>query len=770
MKKVKSLLKKIRINIKKIIHLVDYYFFFNLISIKYFITFIIRRYILSEVTWSFFYFAFVISVSLLINRFINGTLLVANTFSYFTATGAMLGGILAIVFTLNTFMMQNAADNSSAGFYKTLGKDNYQDLTYFLIAITSVSLFSFSFISDKNKFYFLGKEYLWLDLAFSSSIILIGLVFYLIYQLYKRVFERIQPLSSIQIIQKKAIGELNQIEKDAKAIAKLISKNPKIKQKKNIILASTFQRMNVRITALNENLDYLFDYHDKLLSRQEKHTAIQVLYVLKNIVERFFSIRKESSIIIPTQLLFATTSDLQSFLQPNLEKLKLVGEDYAQNNDNSGITNVTWLFYYIANSSTQIKFINPLPNEHPVFGQCTGYFNQLVDSLIKIGSEEGLFQSAIIYGKLGLISINKGLVHELHQFYEQLSKIASYANIKRQDNILGEVIGSYNLILDKLISEESIDYRLEFEQLLTKFREVILLSFISFNTGYRRDTYTTQTTLTSPFVLIRDKSRLIVSAANRTRARAKKIKLQYAFIHIEDEFRQFLRQLAEDMHSADNILISTFADSISFFGQSLLSLSQERSWINHKSTLISDATAYLYMPYWFISSAQKIETNHNFDQLINTVSIITIEALKINQDDIVIKGIEDLYKIANLMFQKDTEDYCSSSSGIMECICQIGILAFKMQKTNVLTLVKKTFIDYMQIYPTKCLTNAPDLSSLPLRYTNPLQDYIARLSRARSERRGLLHILDNSEGRLLSEVTDDDIKLFYKEIWNVELG
>src|SRR3989344_3147034 len=72
---------------------------------------------------SLIYFLGIFIVATKMTGILSGSFLFNEGVTFFTATGAMLGGVLAIVFSLSTFLMQNAAQHSSAGFYDVLEKD-----------------------------------------------------------------------------------------------------------------------------------------------------------------------------------------------------------------------------------------------------------------------------------------------------------------------------------------------------------------------------------------------------------------------------------------------------------------------------------------------------------------------------------------------------------------------------------------------------------------------------------------------------------------------
>jgi len=87
------------------------------------------------------------------------------------SAGAMLGGILAIIFSFGTLLMQNAAGSSSAGFYNVVGRDPVQHLIYWILTFIIIYCFGLAIPLGQSE---ILSKYVFL---FSSAV---SLAFFLI--------------------------------------------------------------------------------------------------------------------------------------------------------------------------------------------------------------------------------------------------------------------------------------------------------------------------------------------------------------------------------------------------------------------------------------------------------------------------------------------------------------------------------------------------------------------------------------------------------------
>ena len=114
-------------------------------------------------------------ITFLLMDFLSAHSLKTNMPVFLVSVGAMLGGILAIVFSFGTLLMQNAASGSSAGFYNIVGRDPVLHVIYWILTLIIIYCFGLSIalgrIDVLNKYSFIYS------LVVSLVFFLIGISF-----------------------------------------------------------------------------------------------------------------------------------------------------------------------------------------------------------------------------------------------------------------------------------------------------------------------------------------------------------------------------------------------------------------------------------------------------------------------------------------------------------------------------------------------------------------------------------------------------------------
>jgi len=95
------------------------------------------------------YFSILLGCAIWLGRFIDPNFSKSDAITFFTAVAAMIGGILAIIFSLSILLMGNAAERIPVGFYETAAKDGFHNFIFFLISTCSLTVFVFSLLFGK---------------------------------------------------------------------------------------------------------------------------------------------------------------------------------------------------------------------------------------------------------------------------------------------------------------------------------------------------------------------------------------------------------------------------------------------------------------------------------------------------------------------------------------------------------------------------------------------------------------------------------------------
>lgn len=774
-----KILNQIKIKIlglqTKIIRQISYFrkeiiFRFSLekLVLKNILRFKVLQYINAKRTFigTVIYFGLLIFFTLILGRYVDPAFDKSDAITFFTAVAAMIGGILAIIFSLSILLMGNAAERIPVGFYETAAKDWLHDLIFFLISICSMVLFSFALLFGK-----LGLGYA--SQSFQLAMGLVGCVFYLTFIFYQRVRERLNPNNVLRIASKQAFEKLDFTHKRAQDIAEVLMRQPKLEKSvtKEEALATSFQYLQPEFTYINSRLNYLFDYHDKLVASNERSSALSVLQVITNILQKYFQTRKDSSLVLPAGFILATTSDSRAFLTPPLERLVAVGENYMRENDNEGITRVIYIFVRLCKSASEINYLTKHKIESPIMEQCRGYLNQLLESAIKFNHQEALFQGILAYEEIIPIVIKQNLQHEFITIYDMLDNIAMSALTNKYNVVFGQVVNTYTSILSQLISTKYFNLEMELGSLWEHLRNIIFYAYISMATGTLDSSFSVQTNLNNPFTAMSSMIFQTARAATNAETEEESNDWKEAFFTTTEELRSTLRYLSEKMKTTSHILVDTFGNIISDVGCLLVDLTKNEKWTNDKKELVKQIGWYIFQTEWFTHDLKKIKDNNSFDSLIEAASKIGIKAIHQDLEETAKDAIKILYNFANKMIlYEEGEGYGFTEPRIMERACYIGILALKLGKTDIIDGLKEYIKSFEEAYRKKWYPEGPPEAgkSISPSYDQLLLEVHGLIERKRS-RYGLMPILNRADENLLPLITEEDINKFIMSIWGVKI-
>jgi hypothetical protein len=698
--------------------------------------------------------------------FVNVLVLSPQTLNYFITVGAMIGGVLAIVFSLKTLIMQHAAENSSAGFYRTLGKDKRQDIVFFLLVFSVLLFVLFALTASPYEFVFYGIRFELLTIIFQVSIFIIGFDLYLIFLLHEMLFKRIDPFNAIKHIQRTSFDYLDSISQRATQFADLMMIHPKTDKKtsRDQMLASTFQSFKPDLQFLSYRLEYLFDYHDKVLSRNDKTASLAILDVIASILEKYFVIRKDSSFLLPSGFFFVSSSDSQEFLTPHLERLVSVGQDYLKQENAVGVRKVISIFQELAGYAGEIKFIGSRSTDNPILMQCRGYLDQFMESVIQKTFFEGMFKGASAYTSIGAYVIRKNMMHEMMPIYDMLDKIAYAALLKKQEVVVTEVVNGYAGLIH-VLAEDYWLFQQKIELILEHTQQIIIWAFIVYKGQSIRENRMQQDVV-KPYESLADTIYEIVKKVPTLRNR-KKTNAKGAAIEGMEELRASLRQLSENLNSADRLLIHSLANIIEKVGMLAITLINDPEWSDEKRKLTNLAGWYIHQPKWFTHDVAKIESNLNFDALPEATAKMGIVAVKENQMGVAEESVEIISQFAIEMLEKEAgRRYGFTEPRIMVLGCYVGILALKQGQNNVINKLKELIPAFEEAYKQKWFSTPPPAG---VRFSSPsenqlmvevllLIDTIEDLNRVRDP-------FGSAEEMIIREVSVEDVKKFIKEIW-----
>ena len=429
--------------------------------------------------------------------FIDGDSL--STFSI--SSGAMIGGMLAILFSLLTFSVQNAAEKFSAGFFKILAEDKIQNLIFYLLGLFSLLLMLGGVILPISL---ISLEGLTLIL-----LVLTGISIHLLYVSYNRVAKRIDPSEGLSKVQDRMLRRLVSLRKQAEDASKVILKRPGNKDSREMCLAVSFITLNDNLIEVERSLEFLFDLHEKYLLSGEKNMALSTLHVIRNILVQYIIIRSDCSVSQASSLaLLATTSDSHGFLTPNIEALVAVGSAYIRSHNDTGSTKVINVFKDLSLAAIKVKYVNLHRGDNPLFSHVSGYLQNFIEIAVAEKSPETMFQGVNAITTLALAAVDAYLDTEVLDLSNQLFNIATKTFELPDEEKRKRVVYQYALngqlrILVRLVE---LDHNLEvnLKIVLERISAMIKYGLLLVIKGGIDSNLFTQTVLSAPFSAMKD--------------------------------------------------------------------------------------------------------------------------------------------------------------------------------------------------------------------------------------------------------------------------
>lgn len=711
--------------------------------------------------WTIGYFLVLIICVLLLGSFLSPQTI--NSIApdlYFTEI-TVLVTILTIGFSFSLLLIQYASQNLPSGFYKLVANYIIHDVIFFISTFITLILFVFALIHGS-----LGLDLS--KIAIQLSLFMVGSAIYSMYFLFNRVRERIDPFNILQEIRNNVFKYLDGLKKNAHDYANIIKLDPAYKKdlSEGNLLAFVFNSFRPGFESVNTSIQYLFDYHDKVLNNKEKKLALYTLTNIGSILQKYFDVRKDSSLMLPTGLL-GRTSDSQHFLTPTLERFIDTGKSYMKIFDNQGTTEVINVLTSLTLSASQMKNTAGIKVENPVVEQCRGYLGMLMNTAIDLKYEEGLFQGSIAYQRIGLMAIENNLHLDISSTFSTLNKIGYASIIQKQEVVFGEVIGAYNALLTKLLSENYFNLDMTLKDLLENVNPLILMQFILIKSvNSSSNLLSTQTTLALPYKTMAQQ--LFIIARNCKKLKDRDLQRnQHTFIETAEQLRSALRYFSENMQSADHLLVNEFASIIASVGCLLIALSKEDKWKSNSKKLIDIAKWYAHQPYWFTHEVKQFESNLSFDNLVESVAQIGIMAVQNNEDDIALGAINDICLFTSFAMEKEKRpSYGLTEARIMELACHIGIVALKHKKTSIVESLKIKIKEFEEKYIKQWFPNKEDDTHSSIKKDQLMLEVLGLTNRSFDDRMDLMFI-EQEERQFLQAIDQADINNFLKEVWKV---
>jgi transcriptional regulator with XRE-family HTH domain len=690
--------------------------------------------------------------------------------SYFITAAAMIGGILAIVFSLALFAQQSAADMYSSRFFEIYTHDLTSKFNYFFIVGITLAFFWIGV-------FLLGRGETPLGLwswSVPISIVLIATVFVLIDWQHKNVRTKTNPVQAIRFLERMALRFLKDTDKQARAIGKVVRSMGVASSDATAVASAYHHGLSPRLADLDRQIENLFEISMKLSEKQEVKTTNEGLNSVCRILNQYFVLRSDTSLILPSTVsIFAQESDSQDFIGRNLERFNNAGEKFMDTQRTENAVFIVRVYESLAEHAKKMKFAGPLKN-NPILEQVSGYFNTYVSSAIRKQDQEVIFQSIKALQRFANIAIDLKITTLLLGAQKPLQDIAIFGLAQKLTFLVDSVTKTQVSIVDHLIFGDSFNAEFTADGWFESLKAITVYYQIALKETYLPDDFTTRMGLSAPYEklieLVGVRSQVMIDQFEDGKVPDDLDSL----MHLFESTGKHLRELSEAIKDCDSTLIDTIGRLIEVINRAIVILLTFKNLPREARVELEKRLGWnIHLPSWFAHYAESFRASNAFSTLIDAVAKTGLLVYDRKLDDHFIGDcVNSLYSIANHALAKIQDGSGYDEPRIMKKICYFGILAKKDGNKPLLTEVGTKVYEFEQNHFDRYLADVklpegvdPE-KVLGMVSKNQLENemYRWREDFAREHYNGH-RIMDSASDRMHDLISVEDIDWFIFEVW-----
>lgn len=671
-----------------------------------------------------------------------------------STVGAVIGGAIAILFTLSTFILQSNADLFSTRYLKKIISNVSEKVIFWLLVMLSVISFIISFSVESRLNNGFTNYHLF---GFLVGVIFVS--FYLIFIFYEDLRERVNPETYLAKSRDHAVNQLIKIHRKFKLGAKIqdIIMDYK-KEEKSFLIDVQYRSYPVWATIVLENIKHLYEASLRLLAKNQIEATKISVNCIRDIYFKYLELRDGNFSKTPASLfMLSSTVDDQGFTVSVLEYLQSLCNKFLQENRKENSIHLLGVYEQLLEKSLPIEFSNEKPyrDSNPISSLIFGYYGGFVESIIKTMDIDLIWGATKSLNNMQVLILQKTEGDTfLRTIDDKLEKISLHF-IKNGDSksvFIKEVI---NIIFNRIIlswdkySDDEILWKYLFENLK---KHLIMLSLVNTRSDF---------SISELFINFNQWRTNAVNFVFEIKDKEQQQDKIDKYIALLEKWSDFLLDLARDMGIANNPL-----------GLSIIqSIKQNINIINFIEGRGGEYLEEIYKTQfnaisWFFHNIKKIKNYHSVE-LENTFEILIVEIIKNLKSekriDITKNNIIDLYiELIDKLFEKIEDSYGYDQPRIIVKLVPVGVILDKYKHEyaqKVLDKIIKLNKEYLEKYKEFWILKEEKNVSGPSKYqlckeVSELKEEIFSLNRMRL---GIDYFLNR-------EITQDEWDLFVKKI------
>lgn len=695
--------------------------------------------------------------------------------SYLVATGAMIGGTTAIVFSISLFLLQGVSD-----MYSSRHLEDYVNPWRGQLIFPSIIAITLAFFASGLH---VASSTTTMSTSLASSIVaaslfLIGVVFALIDRQYEVVRRKVSPANMIDFLRTKAQGLLRRTEDDAAQIAAIV-RAPIDGMTHEEALAVAYNRvLGSYVADLGRQTEQLVDVALRLAERHEVETARRALVAVGEIVAAYLQARRTSSLAFPSAVaLLAIESDLQPFLSARFEQLNRAGLTFLRAGQNDLAAQVVDAYRAVADAAKDITPLG-LERENPIIEWTMLSLNTYMRDSLSTRNIEVIFQGISVLIAIGVMASDAGLDAQLLAVQERLEEFGQVSLGFDTTVAFNSAISGLLRILAAAFGGRLVNREFAVERSLQGVSAMIatLTDLVAAGVLIKNE-FSTSEALTSGYIQLHAVLDGVVGRYEKLTNEDEKRTYRRDLVMFFEELRRHFRDMTTHV-AADSLVAERIGQLIFHVSEIILAFLAIPEFRDVETDLRKALQWLCYSPYWFLHETARFDANAGaLRSLVEAVAKTGILAWQAGDKAIVEECIRALCDMGQMAVEKgDGSGYAQAR--MFERACYLGILASKSNWTDVAAELKgrltkfeeaftKRFLENMQGLPEDFDPHTHTIAGLPHTHqvANELLNWAGNFEH---ERLNGVRIMDDSEDMMCDLTDEAEIEAFVRDLWDIE--
>jgi hypothetical protein len=663
---------------------------------------------------------------------------------FINGTSVMIGGMLAIVFTFNTLVINFAVDQYPPEYYWLSGYNKTLDILYFTLGGLTITQFLLGLT-------FNGMHLREKTLTTAATTAVVFTAIYFLYLAFSVVRKRMNPIDGLVRIQERAINGLEKSEKRMNRYIELGKKKPGITESEiDKLKYEAFIYEYRSFTDLDEYLGYLFDYHTKLIQQHNNSAAIKSLTVIGNILIKFITVNSKSLMPLPNKgMMGGYTTLANTFMDSNFERLIFKSKFYIQRDDEQGMMKMASLFADLGKAISIMDF-STLRGTNPEFSRCSNYFTSFCDYILTSKSSNALFYFAPVLGTYAEAAIARSYFVEYLSLLKTLEKFALVSAAEQYSVVFDQHADIYNRLAAKCIDHEVPSQIFED---YTKSLNNVISSFLF---CHGNDAYDLARRFIRPYEIIAN-----VAVNKLPQASAKdninKENEQLAIVHLTEVCKEGLEDLLMKQDLIDRMIILDISTVINFLVINMIAVKKMKLWARNIGALNTAVEGVMKSILWTLQKT-KVVSFHYIDTVSEDYAKIGFSSLSKKDTDTLKVSAEIIYSLAvtSLNNSKGIDPFYNSPRILLNNAL-LTIVAIRREDYAATTYIRSKIHDFQKLYATKYDTAFPSKPKRAMK-TSPFRNQF------NSEMRQLIRNRQSRSFDPLADFTFSDIVAKYPQL------